>query len=205
MINKILTFFNLKLDTNQKYIFLSLFLSGLILTYINPIFLKTIITELPPEWIAFESLFFSVSTLLIGMVWKGKLRDNVLKYFILFCIIESLLGFILSLYLILIEFNVWVYAIFSLIYQSLITIFVGKCIMVFKTKLWNEKKREEYDNNTSIISSITCVLGFLLALLFMPSLKFALILWSIACIIDDIGWMIVFVKNKTLLNNENLV
>ena len=154
MINKILTFFNLKLDTNQKYIFLSLFLSGLILTYINPIFLKTIITELPPEWIAFESLFFSVSTLLIGMVWKGKLRDNILKYFILFCIIESLLGFILSLYLILIEFNVWVYAIFSLIYQSLITIFVGKCIMVFKTKLWNEKKREEYDNNTSIISSI---------------------------------------------------
>ena len=71
--------------------------------------------------------------------------------------------------------------------------------MAFKTKLWNEEKREIYDNNTSIISGITCISGFLLALLFMPSLKLSLILWAIACIVDDIGWMIVYIKNKEIL------
>ena len=197
--NKILNLLNLKIDNNQKYILLSLFISGLLITYVSPMFTKVIITALPAEWIAFESLFASISTLLIGILWKGKTRETAMKHFIIFCLIETIASFTLALYLLLVEFNVWVYAIFSLFYISFITVFVGKCIMVFKTKLWNEEKREIYDNNTSIISGITCISGFLLALLFMPSLKLSLILWAIACIVDDIGWMIVYIKNKEIL------
>ena len=197
--NKILKLLNLKIDNNQKYILLSLFISGLLITYVSPMFTKVIITALPAEWIAFESLFASISTLLIGILWKGKTRETAMKHFIIFCLIETIASFTLALYLLLVEFNVWVYAIFSLFYISFITVFVGKCIMAFKTKLWNEEKREIYDNNTSIISGITCISGFLLALLFMPSLKLSLILWAIACIVDDIGWMIVYIKNKKIL------
>lgn len=197
--NKILNLLNLKIDNNQKYILLSLFISGLLITYVSPMFTKVIITALPAEWIAFESLFASISTLLIGILWKGKTRETAMKHFIIFCLIETIASFTLDLYLLLVEFNVWVYAIFSLFYISFITVFVGKCIMAFKTKLWNEEKREIYDNNTSIISGITCISGFLLALLFMPSLKLSLILWAIACIVDDIGWMIVYIKNKKIL------
>ena len=197
--NKILKLLNLKIDNNQKYILLSLFISGLLITYVSPMFTKVIITALPAEWIAFESLFASISTLLIGILWKGKPRKTAMKHFIIFCLIETIASFTLALYRLLVEFNVWVYAIFSLFYISFITVFVGKCIMAFKTKLWNEEKREIYDNNTSIISGITCISGFLLALLFMPSLKLSLILWAIACIVDDIGWMIVYIKNKKIL------
>ena len=197
--NKILNLLNLKIDNNQKYILLSLFISGLLLTYVSPMFTKVIITALPAEWIAFESLFASISTLIIGILWKGKPRETAMKHFIVFCLIETIASFTLAIYLLLVEFNVWVYAIFSLFYVSFITIFVGKCIMAFKTKLWNEEKRELYDNNTSIISGITCISGFLLALLFMPSLELSLILWAIACIVDDIGWMIVYIKNKEVL------
>ena len=197
--NKILNLLNLKIDNNQKYILLSLFISGLLITYVSPMFTKVIITALPAEWIAFESLFASISTLLIGILWKGKTRETAMKHFIIFCLIETIASFTLALYLLLVEFNVWVYAIFSLFYISFITVFVGKCIMAFKTKLWNEEKREIYDNNTSIISGITCISGFLLALLFMPSLKLSLILWAIACIVDDIGWMIVYIKNTEIL------
>lgn len=151
------------------------------------------------EWIAFESLFMSISLFIIGIIWKGNTRKSALNYFIIFCLIETIAGFVLALYLLFIEFNVWVYAIFSMIYTSFITVFVGKCVMAFKTKLWNEEKREIYDNNSSIIGSITCISGFLFALLFMPSLEVALVLWAIACIVDDIGWMIVYKKNKELL------
>jgi hypothetical protein len=165
-------------------------------------FTKVVITALPAEWIAFQSLFSAFSALVIGILWKGKTRELVMKYFIIFCMFETVAGFLLALYLLLIDFNVWVYAIFSLFYSSFITIFVGKCIMAFKTKLWNEEKREIYDNNLSIISSITCIGGFSLALLFMPSLETALILWAIACIVDDIGWMIVYKKNKEVLINN---
>lgn len=199
MIKNILKFLNLKIDNNQKYILLSLFISGLLITYISPMFTKIVITALPPEWIAFESLFASVSVFIIGVIWKGKIRENAIKYFIAFCIFETIAGFLLALYLLLIEFNVWVYAIFSLFYTSFVSIFVGKCIMAFKSKLWNEEKREIYDNNASIIASVTCIVGYLSALLFMPSLELSLILWAIACVIDDVGWAIVYIKNKKIL------
>lgn len=199
---KLFNFFNLKIDSNQQFTLLSLFISGILITYVSPMFTKVVITALPAEWIAFQSLFSAFSALVIGILWKGKTRELVMKYFIIFCMFETVAGFLLALYLLLIEFNVWVYAIFSLFYSSFITIFVGKCIMAFKTKLWNEEKREIYDNNLSIISSITCIGGFSLALLFMPSLETALILWAIACIVDDIGWMIVYNKNKEVLINN---
>lgn len=71
--------------------------------------------------------------------------------------------------------------------------------MAFKAKLWIEKEREIYDNNASIVSGIVCVVGYLFAILALPSLKLSLFLWSICCIIDDIGWIIVYKINKTKL------
>lgn len=71
--------------------------------------------------------------------------------------------------------------------------------MAFKAKLWVEKEREIYDNNLSIISSIVCIIGFTVALIAMPSLKLALALWGICCILDDIGWIYVYNKNAKKL------
>jgi hypothetical protein len=161
--------------------------------------MKSIITALPAEWIAFESLFGSITALVIGIIWKNRFRKNMIKYFVIFCISECLAGFFLAMWLCFIEYNVWVFAISSLIYVNFISMLVSKCIMAFKAKLWLEKEREIYDNNLSIVGGITCIVGFGCALLFMPSLKVGLFLWGLGCIVDDIGWIIVYYKNKNIL------
>ena len=117
-------------------------------------------------------------------------------------LVESIVGCLLAMYLCFIEYNVWVFAIVSLVYTSFVSIFVSKCIMVFKSILYNEKGRETYDNNASIVGGIVSVSGYSLALVFMPSLKMALFLWGICCIIDDLGWIIVYKRNKELLKNK---
>lgn len=202
---RILNLINVHPDTNQKYILMSLFVSGLLMTYCGPIFTKTVITLLPAEWIAFESLFSSISGLLIGMAWQGNIRLKIINNFLLFVIAECTAGFLTASYLCFIQFNVWVYAVATLIYGSLVCTMVSKCIMAFKPKLWTEKGREIYDNNSSIVSGIYCILGFSAALLFMPTLKTALFLWAICCIIDDIGWIIVYTKNKKILIEDKAV
>ena len=53
MIKQILDKLNIKPDNNQKWILLSLFISGLLITYSSPVIAKSIITALPAEWIAF--------------------------------------------------------------------------------------------------------------------------------------------------------
>lgn len=199
MVKKLLNILNIKLDDNQKWLLLSLFLSGLFGTYVMPVLTKVVITSLPSEWIAFQSLFSSIVMLIIGMIWKGKFREAIIRYFIIFCIIECLSGFITSMYLVFIHFNVWILAITELIYINFVCTLVGKCIMAFKTKLWQDREREIFDNNISIVSGITCIIGFGMALFMMPSLEVALFIWGLCCIFDDFGWIIVYKKNAESL------
>lgn len=199
--NKILNILNLKLDSNQIYIFLSMFVCGLLCSYISPVIIKDIYTKLPSSWIAFESLVGSVSGLLISVAWKNSIRYGAVKKFMLLVIAETICGVVLCAYLLFVDYNIWVLAISQLIYTTFVTSFIGKCIMVFKSKLWNNENREHYDNNASIIAGLTCILGYSLAMFFEPSITFALVLWGIAYLVDDIGWAIVFWKNKNLLTD----
>ena len=199
--NKILNILNLKLDRNQVYIFLSMFVCGLLSTYIFPVIIKDIYSKLPSSWIAFESLVGSVSGLLISIAWKNSIRHGAIKRFMGLVIAETICGVVLCAYLLFIDYNIWVLAISQLVYTTFVTSFVGKCIMVFKSKLWNNESREHYDNNASIIAGLTCILGYSLAMFFEPSIKFALALWGIAYLVDDIGWAIVFWKNREQLTD----
>ena len=201
LLEKLLNLLNVHPDKNQRWILLSLFLSGLLITYVHPAIVKEVYTNLPAEWIAFESLSSSVAGLVVGMLWKGSIRKGVTKNFLVFAISESVLGCLLGLFLAFVYYNVWIFAIASLIYSAFITTFVGKCIMAFKAKLWVEREREIYDNNQSVILGFVCVIGFSLALFFMPSLKLALVIWGLCCIIDDVGWILVYLKNRETLKN----
>lgn len=191
---------NLHPDTNQKWILFSMALSMLLLTYVSPVMLKTVITLLPSEWLAFESLVLSVTGLVIGILWRGKTREKAIKNFAVLAITESVCTFLLGMYLCFVDFNPWMYAIASLIYISLVSVFVGKCLMFFKSKLWQERDREIYDNNVSIVSGITCIVGYLLAIMFAPPLKVALFIWGVTHVLDDFGWIVVYLKNKKCLN-----
>ena len=43
---------------------------------------------------------------------------------------------------------------------------------------------------------IYCIAGYVCALLFMPSLKVAMFIWGLCCAIDNIGWLVVYHRNK---------
>ena len=45
---------------------------------------------------------------------------------------------------------------------------------MFKSRLWLEKSREEYDNTDSVVRSLIMILGFGVATFMMPSLKVAI-------------------------------
>ena len=52
------------------------------------------------------------------------------------------------------------------------------------------------DRNQRWTLSTLFVVGLLNALLFMPSLKVAMFVWGICCGIDNIGWLVVYHKNR---------
>ena len=174
----------------------AMFFSVLFFAYSNPCIVKEIVSNLPTQYLSVESLSICVSTLLIGMIWKGKTRDVVIRNFTIIATIETIASIVLAFWLLVIGYNVWVLAIASLIYINVISLFVNKCIMAFKSKLFLAKEREDFDNSSSTIHSIAAIIGYIAATFFMPSLEMAILIWSSACVFDDIGWIYIYIKNK---------
>ena len=188
--------FNIQIQENQEFLLFSSAISGLIYTYSNPPIVKEIISKLPAEYISFEGAWFCMSALTIGALWKNRTREFAMKFFTWLALTESIGSFLLAFYLVFVRYNVWVFAILTLLYSSIVTTFIGKCIMMFQSKLWNGKQREMYDNTSSIFRNGVAMIGFAIAILDMPSLNTAILLWGIGCVFDDIGWIIVYNKTK---------
>ena len=190
---------NIKLNRNSGVLYLSSALSIMFMGYANPCIVKEIVSNLPAQYLAIESLSFCTSTLLIGMLWKGKTREVALRNFAVLATLETIASVVLGIWLLFIDYNVWVMAIASIVYINCISVFINKCVMTFKSKLFLEKAREDFDNGYTSVSSIASIVGLSCSALFMPSLEVGIAVWSLACIFDDIGWMISYHNNKTSL------
>lgn len=193
---------NLKVQKNQGLLLLCSTITGFLFCYISPRIQKEIVSALPAEFLSIQSLWWCFSALIIGIVWKGTTRDFAIKYFTILALSESVLSFTLAMYLVFVAYNVWVFAIGSLLYSSMVSIFVGKCIMCFESKLWQNREREDFDNTNSIVRNIVNCLGFGIAIMAMPGIKAAIFIWGVTCVVDDIGWIIIYNKNKKAIQES---
>lgn len=193
---------NIKFGKNFGVLYLSMFLQVLFCGYSCPRVTKEIVSCLPVQYLSVESMSCCVSTLLIGMLWKGKTRETVVKNFMVLAVLETVASVALGIWLLFINYNVWVMAIASIVYVNCISIFISKCVMTFKSKLFLEKTREDFDNGCMSLNCIASLLGLTCSLFFVPSLPTAVAFWSLACVFDDIGWIIVYNKNKCILTSE---
>lgn len=193
---------NLKVQKNQGLLLLCSTITGFLFCYISPRIQKEIVSSLPAEFLSIQSLWWCFSALIIGIVWKGTTRDFAIKYFTILALSESILSFTLAMYLVFVAYNVWVFAIGSLLYSSMVSIFVGKCIMCFESKLWQNREREDFDNTNSIVRNIVNCLGFGIAILAMPGIKVAIFIWGVTCVMDDIGWIIIYNRNRQAIMEE---
>lgn len=200
---KALKLFNINLQPHQAIPATSYFFTMLMHAYFAPMLVKTSISELPPQWLSFETVWCCLASLFVGIMWKGKFRLAAVKNFAVLATAESACAFCLGLWLAFVQWNVWVYAIFSLLYVSIISLTISRCIMVFKSKLWNEKSRELHDNTQSVIGDIALCIGGIASIVACPSLKLALVLFGLCCVVDDIGWIITYIKLKKTLIEEN--
>lgn len=156
---------------------------------------KVCVELLPTQWLSFEQLAISLFLILICSLWKNdNFRDKSIKLFLLISILEMLCGMLLTISM-AIEFNVWIYAIGSLIMVSLISVLLSRIEIAFKAKLFNNRDRENFDNDMELACSTSSLIGFGIASIVSVPLNVALYLWGIA-FIQNLGWIIVYFLNK---------
>lgn len=114
-----------------------------------------------------------------------------------------MVGILLVLmYCIFVEANAWVLAVGSLFVTSIVSVWLSRIIIAFKSILFKERDREDYDNNHELVYSIAAFIGSVISLIFNPNLVIALVLWAVATL-GDIGWLLVYFKNKNKLIDKS--
>ena len=99
LFKRLLDLLNIHPDENQRWTLSTVFIVGLLDAYVGPAISKAWVTELPAEWLAFQSLVYSVVGLFIGMIWKGWVRRKAIQWFTVLWVIESTAGFCVGMWL----------------------------------------------------------------------------------------------------------
>ena len=159
---------------------------------------KVCVELLPAQWLSFEQLMLSVFLIIACSLWKNdKFRDKSLSIFLYLSIFEMISGMILA-FSMAVWFNVWIFAVGSLIYTGAISILLNRVEVSFKSKLFNNRGRENFDNDMELACSLSSLIGFGIASIISIPINSALILWGIAWL-GNIGWIVVYLKNKKIL------
>ena len=159
---------------------------------------KVCVELLPTQWLSFEQLALSLFFIIMCSLWKNeKFRQKSLNIFLYLSIFEMISGMILA-FSMAVWFNVWIYAIGSLIYTGAISILLNRIGISFKSKLFNNRSRENFDNDMDLACSLSSLIGFGIASIISIPISYALIFWGIAWL-SNLGWIIVYIKNKKML------
>ena len=184
--------------TNKNILILSHFIPDILLGLGWATIHKVCVELLPAQWLSFEQLMISIFLITACFLWKNeKFRKNTISIFLFLSIFEMLTGMVMAFSMVF-SFNVWVYAIGSLLYTGLISVFLSRIEIAFKSKLFVERDRENFDNDMELAVSSSSLIGFGVASLIEIPLNTALILWGIAWI-GNLGWIMVYLKNKNAL------
>lgn len=156
---------------------------------------KVCVEALPTRYIAFEQIVLSLSTLLFCSLWKNNnFRQASIKIYNKLAITEIIIGIIIAI-ISYIHFNVWVYAISLLICSSVISIYLSRMITAFRAAVFQDRDREDYDNNLRLLTSISGLLGFIIAFIYPLPIKLCLALFAFLWC-ANIGWIYVYQTNK---------
>ena len=200
---KVFALLNINVQKNQGWLLMSSCVSGLIYAFSFAPIQKEVVSKMPTQFLSLQALWFCVSALLIGIVWEGRPRLIAIRHYVILTVTESVAAFLLALYLVFVQYNVWLYAIAAMLYSSVIATFVGKCAMMFESRFWTAGAREAFDNTSSVVRNITAMVGFGCASLLVPNLPTAIFMWGLGCIFDDIGWVIVYsINRQRILESE---
>lgn len=188
------------IDGTQAILLTCLFIETILTSMAYPSIRKMCGEMLPSRYFAIEGIICSVSIIIACSLWNKKsFRVFSFKIYKILSIIEifSCAALGLSMYL---WFNVWIYAIANLCYSCIISVYLYRIINSFRVALFPDRKREFYDNNVKIVDNVAGLIGLGVAAIFPLSVNVSMLLYSFGSIVA-IGWFIVYVKNKYILDN----
>lgn len=188
------------IEKTQAILLTCVFVDTILQSLAYPMIRKTTGELLPSRYFAIEGIVCSVSIIIACALWNSKgFRKFSFKIYTTLAVIESIAWLSLGVTMYF-HFNVWIFAIGSLLCVSVISVYIARIINSFRVALFPDRKREFYDNNVRLVDCISGLIGLGIAAIFPLSLDISVLLWGLGTV-GTVGWLIVYGKNRKRLNS----
>ena len=193
------------MDQNSQILFLFDVIGTILMTISMPVISKMFMSEVSADELGQRMLVSTICGFILEQFWVKSVRNGLLKHYMCFCWLETALTTGLIVYMLIFGWNYHVYMWGSVLYGTFISRIVGKLTSAYSNQLWQGRDREDRQNSLSYLNKVAGIAaGILLALGVVPTLEQSLIMWGITSAIDDLGWMIVYSRNKEQLDRDVL-
>ncbi len=175
---------------------LATFLTTIFYSATYPYIHKEIMANVSDFIIALNQIINCLSIVIFGSLWNKK-SDNLFKYYPVFCICETILG-VMSTMWATTTHNIMAYYIIDTLIFAIVTRNICCGGVKLRAIRYNsEKDRECFDNNNNSSSAIATIIGSIIAILL--NLDFNIMLWiaTLGNAIDNIFYIFIFKNTKT--------
>lgn len=182
---------------------LATFLTTIFYSSTYPYIHKEIMSNVSDSIIALNQIINCVSIILIGSLWNKK-SDNLFKHYPTFCISETLLG-VLSTIWVIVSNNIVAYYIIDTLIFAIITRNICCGGVKLKAIRYNsEEKREQFDNNNNSSSAIATIIGSVIAMMLNLDFTIMLCIATFGNAIDNIFYLFIYKTHKPRSNESSL-
>lgn len=174
---------------------LATFLTTLFYSSTYPYIHKQVMTVASDNFIALNQIINCLSIVLFGAVWN-KLSDKLFKYYPAFCILESLLGIMTSIYATVSNDILGYYLIDTFVFAIITRNICCGGVKLRAIRYKTEKLRECFDNNNNSMSAVATIIGSCIAMVL--ELDFVVMLWiaTFGNMIDNIFYICIYYKTQ---------
>lgn len=156
---------------------------------------------LPQQTLAWKDFMFKAAVTIGCLLYKiDSWNRFLLKWFPIVAIINLSLGLVVAISL-MIKYDVMKFYVMHIAIDMLEVLTIERIVVSIRARRFLSKEREIYDNNKTLFTAPSAVLGAYIATEIYIPIQSAVLLYCIGSV-GCIGWMIVYYRNESKLRGE---
>ena len=156
---------------------------------------KELMTVATDNFIALNQIINCISVIIFGLAWNKK-SDTLFKYYPMFCMLETILGVITTIYAIVTHNIISYYLLDTFVFAIVTRNICCGGVKLRAIRYNSEEKREHFDNNNNSVSSIATIIGSIIAIFLNLDFVTMLCLATFGNVVDNIFYIFIYFNTK---------
>lgn len=174
---------------------LASFLTTIFYSATYPYIHKEVMNVATDTFIALNQIINCLSVVVFGSLWNKK-STKLFKYYPVFCILETLLGIMTTVFAIVTGDILAYYLLDTVVFAVVTRNIICGGVKLKAIRYNSEEKREHFDNNNNSAYSLATIIGSIAAIFLKLDFTTMLCIATFGNMIDNVFYIFIFLKTE---------